>query len=183
MVLRSWTKYFQWSLITSSHPQAILQIVLIFMDCTRIFLQILFDSSQSDRSILSGNHLNTLTCHKLSQLEYLDQPISQVTSRRQHRIKHMTRHQTAHHFDQTSKYSCKVIYLDRDFWKDSRMIRNILEEEGRSGELQWWQERKWFLLPSSRTIFDRHCFISVLSLLLFYWLEHLWRFLELCRSY
>ena len=27
-------------------------------------------------------------------------------------IKHMTRHQTAQHFDQTSKYSCKIIYLD-----------------------------------------------------------------------
>ena len=42
--------------------------------------------------------LNAPTCPKLSQLEYLDQSISQVTSRRQHMIKHMTRHQTAQHF-------------------------------------------------------------------------------------
>ena len=36
---------------------------------------------------------------------------------------------------------------------------------------------------SSSKFHDRHSFISVLSLLLFYWLEHLWRFLELCRNF
>ena len=66
--------------------------------------------------------LNTLTC---SKLEYLDQPTSQVTSRSQHMRLHsiLIRHQNN---------SCKVIYLHRNFWKDSRMIRNILEEEGKS---------------------------------------------------
>ena len=70
-----------------------------------LFLFRFFCSSQFIGPFCLEPTLNALTCpcSKLSQLEYLDQPNSQVTSRSQHMIKHMTRHQTAQHFDQTSK--------------------------------------------------------------------------------